>query len=70
MGRAGVHDALRGFHDLQRPVAGGTAGMAAYKTTLETRGIGDTLVLMWMRDGKCKPAKPVLSVIKEGCDAG
>lgn len=48
---SGVAESLRGFHDLQFPVHGGTRGYPAGNATLHTRGIGDALVLVWLRDG-------------------
>ena len=53
--RAGLHaghPTMRGFHDLQRPMrAGGTRGLPAASLELETRGIGDATVLVWLRPG-------------------
>jgi hypothetical protein len=46
------HPATRGYHDLQRPVrTGGTRGLPAARLNLETRGIGDATVLVWLREG-------------------
>jgi hypothetical protein len=43
---------LRGFHDLQRPIrTGGTRGLPAASLELETRGIGDATLLVWLREG-------------------
>ena len=53
--RAGVHaghPTMRGFHDLQGPMRfGGTRGLPAASLELETRGIGDATVLVWLRPG-------------------
>jgi len=40
------------FHDLQRPNrAGGTRGIPGASVWLETRGIGDGTLAVWLRDG-------------------
>lgn len=49
--RLHVGDGLRGFHDLQRPMHGGTRGLPARGATLETRGIGISRLLVWPREG-------------------
>lgn len=52
--RKGLHDghpALRGFHDMQRPALGGTVGTPVANAVLETRGIGDCIVMVWLREG-------------------
>jgi hypothetical protein len=53
--RAGLHaghPAMRGFHDLQRAgLSGGTRGLPAANLELETRGIGDATVHVWLRPG-------------------
>ena len=46
------HPTMRGFHDLQRAgLSGGTRGIPAGDLELETRGIGDATVLVWLRPG-------------------
>jgi hypothetical protein len=46
------HPAMRGFHDLQRAgLSGGTRGIPAASLDLETRGIGDATLLVWLRPG-------------------
>lgn len=47
----GPGHALGAFHDLQVPVAGGTRGAPAGEAVLQTRGIGDGLVIVWLREG-------------------
>jgi hypothetical protein len=61
------NDNLRGFHDLQNPVAGGTRGHLCAQGWLETRGIGDALVIVWLRDGTYleRAAGPELLQISE-----
>lgn len=53
--REGQSDALRGLHDLQRPVIIGgdcrTHGVRAVDAVLETRGIGVCNLLVWPREG-------------------
>jgi hypothetical protein len=39
------------FHDLQVPHAGGTRGTYGRGVSLETRGIGDATVFVWLREG-------------------
>lgn len=39
------------FHDLQVPHSGGTRGTSAAGISLETRGIGGCIVLVWLREG-------------------
>lgn len=58
------HPALRGFHDLQRPVAGGTKGLLVADTRLETSGIGDALVMLWLRDGTYTERKSPLQILQ------
>lgn len=45
------HPSMRGFHDLQVPIATGTRGTPAADVDLETRGIGGATVLVWLRPG-------------------
>lgn len=43
---------IEGFHDLQRGrPTGGTMGLVVAGKALETRGIGDATVMVWLRDG-------------------
>jgi hypothetical protein len=52
--RPGLHTGrgIPGFHDLQRPIrTGGTRGLPAASLDLETRGIGDATLLVWLRPG-------------------
>lgn len=42
---------LAAFHDLQVPVAGGTMGTPCGHAVLYTRGIGDALLMVWLREG-------------------
>jgi hypothetical protein len=50
--RTHCHPMMRGFHDLQRPIrTGGTRGLPASNLELETRGIGDATLLVWLRPG-------------------
>ena len=43
------HPSLCGFHDLQFPIAGGTRGTTP--TAIETIGIGDDILHVWLPDG-------------------
>ena len=43
------HPSMRGFHDLQFPTAGGTR--STKPATIETVGIGDAILHVWLRDG-------------------
>jgi hypothetical protein len=48
------HPAMRGFHDLQRAgLSGGTRGIPAASLDLETRGICDATLFVWLRPGTC-----------------
>jgi len=50
--REGMSAALRGFHDLQRPMRnGGTCGMKALDAILQTRGAGLSTLFVWPREG-------------------
>ena len=52
------------FHDLQIPRRGGTGGTRAAGLSLETRGIGECTVLVWLREGtyRKKPETFVASI--------
>jgi len=65
--RIGVHDALKGFHDLQVPKMGGTRGTSAHRVVIETRGFGAATVFLWLRESTCRPIKKKLEVLQEGC---
>jgi hypothetical protein len=39
------------LHNLQKPVIGGTRGNSVVEAYLETRGIGDATILLWLREG-------------------
>jgi hypothetical protein len=47
--RSGVSQYLATFHDLQRPVLGGTRGISVADATLETYGIGAAIVHIYLR---------------------
>lgn len=50
--RPGLHPGrMPAFHDLQMPVSGGTRGASVAKAYLDTRGIGEATVLLWLREG-------------------
>ena len=63
------HPASRGFHDLQVPVAGGTRGTPVAEAVLETLGIGDATVMVWLRDGTWSEAKRSQTVQIAGTQA-
>jgi hypothetical protein len=44
------------FHDLQRSNGSGTSGTPGRDAVLETRGIGDGTVLVWLRSHLCDAA--------------
>lgn len=49
------------FHDLQRPNrTGGTRGTSGAGVWLETRGIGDGTLVVWLRDGTFQVSPTVL----------
>ena len=49
--RKGVPDGkMMAFHDLQVPTGFGTRGTPGSDVSLETRGIGDARVAVWLRD--------------------
>ena len=48
----GLHSGrMPAFHDLQKPVSGGTRGTSVAQAYLETRGIGEAKVFLWLREG-------------------
>ena len=49
--RKGAGKYMDTFHDLQRPVKGGTRGISIADATLETYGIGSATVLINLRPG-------------------
>jgi hypothetical protein len=50
--RPGLHHGrMAAFHDLQMPISGGTRGTPVAKAYLDTRGIGEATVLLWLREG-------------------
>ena len=79
-GLKGGNEQLRGFHDLQFPVTVGTRGIQAAEAVIDTRGIGDATVMVWLREGTYSERKtsseilPILqpktasSLDAEGCE--
>ena len=50
--RSGLHPGrMPAFHDLQMPISGGTKGTSVAEAYLDTRGIGEATVLIWLREG-------------------
>lgn len=48
----GLHSGrMPAFHNLQKPVSGGTRGTSVVEAYLDTRGIGEATVLLWLREG-------------------
>ncbi len=53
------------FHDLQVPCGNGTRGTKASGVSLETRGIGGCVVLVWLREGTYRERQSSLVGISE-----
>lgn len=57
------HASLRGFHDMQIPRGFGTSGTLFAHAILETRGIGDATVMIWLRDRTYSETRSQLQIL-------